>query len=145
MNLTDLRESKYLKREDVGPGVLATISAITQKNVAPEGAPADNKAVVFFAELPKPMVLNSTNGQAIAQITGKDTDIERNWIGARVVLYNDPNVSYAGKLVGGIRIRAPKPGYAQPQVHPQAQHIPAADTFSDGVPLPEPDGTVLPF
>jgi hypothetical protein len=24
------------------------------------------------------------------------------------VLYTDPNVSYAGKIIGGIRVRAPK-------------------------------------
>ena len=115
MNLSDLKQSKYLKKEDVGDGVLATISGITQENVAVEGAEPDVRAVLHFSELDKPMVLNSTNGQAIAKITGRDDDIENTWVGAKVVLYNDPNVSYAGKLVGGIRVRAMRQQAAKTQ------------------------------
>jgi hypothetical protein len=33
------------------------------------------------------------------------------------VLYTDPNVSFQGKLVGGIRVRAPKPSTPPPVVH----------------------------
>ena len=108
MNLGDLRTSKFLKKEDVGPGLLVTIHAISQQNVAMEGADPDLRAVVHFNELEKPMVLNSTNGQIIARIAGTEEDIETSWRGVRVVLYNDPNVSFGGKLVGGIRVRAPK-------------------------------------
>lgn len=113
MNLSDLKQSKFLKKEDVGQGVLVTISAVGQQNVAQEGAEPDMKATLHFHELDKPLVLNSTNGQIIAKITGKDEDIERTWVGAQIVLYNDPNVSYAGKLTGGIRVRAPRPGTAK--------------------------------
>ena len=91
---------------DVGAGVLATIKGVYQDNIAKEGAPEELKWVVEFDEIEKPMVLNSTNGQIIAQITKQDdTD---NWPGAKVVLYDDPSVSYGGKLVGGIRVRAPR-------------------------------------
>ena len=54
----------------------------------------------------KPMVLNSTNGEAIAEIAGGDTEEE--WAGTQIILYHDPNVSFAGKRVGGIRVRAPQ-------------------------------------
>ena len=110
MNLNDLKASKYLKKEDVGKGVLVTISGITKENVAKDGADPDYKAIIHFKELDKPMVLNSTNGQIIAHITGIINDIEKGWVGKKIVLYNDPNVSFAGKLTGGIRVRAPKPG-----------------------------------
>ncbi len=64
------------------------------------------KWCMAFNEVEKPMVLNSTNGQIIAAITGsEETD---NWIGKKIVLYDDPNVSFGGKLVGGIRVRAPR-------------------------------------
>ena len=129
MNLNDLKTSKFLKKEDVGTGKLATISKMTQENVAKEGAEPEMKYTLWFRELDKPMVLNSTNGQAIAKITGKDTDIDTAWIGARVVLYNDPNVSFGGKLIGGIRIRAPKVGAQLPPV--------PAD---DDIPMPNDDG-----
>jgi hypothetical protein len=114
MNLSDLKSSKFLKKEDVGAGVLWTITGITQANVAMEGAEPDLKAVVHFREFDKPLVLNSTNGQAIAKITGHEDDIENAWIGARVVLYNDPNVSFSGRIVGGIRVRAPRIKPAMP-------------------------------
>jgi len=108
MNLSDLKTSKFLKQADVGNGVLVTINKIGHQNVAMEGAEPDEKAVLYFSELEKPLVLNSTNGQIIAKISGHDTDIEKNWIGLRIVLYADPNVSYNGQLVGGIRARAPR-------------------------------------
>jgi len=110
MNLGDLKTSKFLKKEDVGPGTLVTIHTVSEVNVAAEGAEPEMRAALHFDELEKPMILNSTNGQIIAKIAGSETDIETSWRGVKVVLYNDPNVSYAGKLVGGIRARAPKAG-----------------------------------
>lgn len=128
MNLSDLRTSKFLKKEDVGRGVLATIHAISQENVAMEGAEPEMRAAIHFDELEKPLIVNSTNGQIIAKIAGSDTDIETSWRGVKVVLYNDPNVSFGGRLVGGIRVRAPKPGAAEAQTSAQE----AAD---DGLPF----------
>jgi hypothetical protein len=101
---SEMRESKFLKKEDVGRGVLATITNCVRKNVAAEGAEPEQKWCLTFRELDKPLVLNSTNIQLCEQICGSD-DTDQ-WIGKRIVLYTDPNVSYAGKLVGGIRVRA---------------------------------------
>lgn len=138
MNLSDLKNNKYLKKEDVGGGVLVTISHITQENVAKDGADAELKAVVHFHELDKPLVLNSTNGQLIAVITGQDTDIERNWVGARIVLYNDPTIQFSGRIVGGIRVRAPKqnaklppPPAATQDKGTQTLEDPPASAYSD--------------
>jgi len=107
MHINQLTESRFLKKEDCGPqGILVTIKTISQENVAKEGVPEELRWAICFEELEKPMVLNSTNGQLIAAITGKtDTD---DWPGYKVVLYNDPTVSFAGKITGGIRVRAPK-------------------------------------
>jgi len=138
MNLGDLQTSKFLKRADVGPGTLVTIKKLTQENVAKEGAEPEHKAVLWFHELDKPLVLNSTNGQIIAKITGADQNIEKNWLGARIVLFDDPNVSFAGKLVGGIRVRAPKAGAKLP---PPPVDI-NDDIGSDPIPLQDDD---LPF
>ena len=112
MNLGDLRTSRSLKKEDVGVGVLVTISGITQENVAMDGAEPDMRACLHFRELDKPLVLKSTIGQIIAKIAGTEDDIEHTWVGVRVVLYNDPNVMFKNQIVGGIRVRAPKPGAA---------------------------------
>jgi len=98
--------------EHVGKGTLATIKGVFQENVAKEGAPEEPRWCVVFAELEKPMCLNTTNGQIIAQITGHE-DMD-DWTGHKIVLYDDPNVSFAGKLTGGIRVRAPKSPAAAP-------------------------------
>jgi hypothetical protein len=78
------------------------------------------KYALYFEELEKPMVLNSTNGQLIAKIVGSDETDE--WAGKQIVLYHDPNISFQGRLVGGIRVRAPKStGYKPPQKGSAAQ------------------------
>jgi hypothetical protein len=121
MNVSDLKQSKFLKRSDCGQGIRVTIASIVEMNVAPENQTPEMKCCVNFHETDKPLVLNSTNGQIIAQITGIDSDIEKNWVGKQIVLYDDPNVSFAGKLTGGIRVRAvrtTKQGAATEPIYP---------------------------
>jgi hypothetical protein len=108
MNVNDIKQSKYLKKEDCGEGILVTIASLKEQNVAKEGVEPEMKVCVFFHEVEKPMVLNSTNAQLIAKITGHDDDIENTWQGAKIVLYNDPSISFGGKITGGIRVRAPR-------------------------------------
>lgn len=79
------------------------------------------------------MVMNSTNLQLAAQALGSDdTD---HWIGKQVVLYNDPSVQFQGKLIGGIRIRAPKkrPGT---QAVPEPAAVTAAADWEDDSDIP---------
>lgn len=112
MNVNELRTSSYLKKEDVGDGVLVTCGQCEQVNVAKEGAPEELRWALHFTELEKPMILNATNGQILAQITGSEES--EGWVGHKVVLYNDPSVSFGGKLTGGIRIRKPRPAAVAP-------------------------------
>ena len=107
-NLSDIRSSRYLKKEDVGEGSLVTIKLIKRENVSADGAEEQYKFVAYFDEFEKPMVINSTNGQLIAKIAGSEDNIEETWVGHKIVLYNDPNISFGGKLTGGIRVRAPR-------------------------------------
>lgn len=125
--ISEMRESKFLKKEDVGMGALMTITGCEQHNVAKEGAGEEMKWCLTFAEAEKPLVLNSTNIQLCARICGSDdTD---HWIGKKIVLYNDPNVSYAGKIMGGIRVRAPKQAAAKPA--PAKVVAPVTDELDD--------------
>ncbi len=115
-NVNEMLPSAYLKKEDCDPPILVTIADIKQENLAMEGKPPEFKWVMFFSEHEKGIVLNSTNIQLAASIcASQNTD---DWIGKRIVLYSDPNVSFGGKLVGGIRIRASKNGNkpAQPSI-----------------------------
>lgn len=123
MHVSHLKQSKFLTRADAGRGILVTIKSVFQENVAKEGAPEELKWCIEFDETEKPMVLNSTNGQIIASIIkSEETD---DWVGHKIVLYDDPNVSFGGKLVGGIRCRAqrtqqPAPAARRPAPRPAA-------------------------
>jgi hypothetical protein len=95
-----------LRKADVDPPVLVTIGNLEQVDVSMEGEPAELKWALHFEKLEKPLIMNSTNAAIIAKATGsEDTD---DWVGHKVVLFKDDNVSFGGKLVGGIRVRAPK-------------------------------------
>ena len=120
-SVNDLGQSKFLKKEDVGNGVLVTVNSVQQENVAKEGVDPEWKWTLHFAEIDKPLVLNKTNGEIIAKITGHYENIETAWLGWKIVLYSDPNVSFGGKLVGGIRVRAPKPGSVEQPGQQQPQ------------------------
>jgi hypothetical protein len=51
------------------------------------------------------MVLNITTIRVLEAAYGGDTD---QWVGNKVMVYVDPNVSFGGKVVGGLRLRTPK-------------------------------------
>lgn len=113
----EMMESKYLKKEDVGRGVLATVSHLERVNVAMKNEPPEHKWVMHLNELPKPLVLNATNIQLCERAFGSDdTD---NWIGKQIVLFTDENVSFGKDIVGGIRVRAPRPQPASKVAAPQ--------------------------
>jgi hypothetical protein len=122
---SEMRESKFLKQTDVGRGALATVDKCLQMNVAKEGADPELKWCLTFQEHEKPLVLNSTNIQLCEKVFGSDdTD---HWHGKRIVLYTDPNVSFQGKLVGGIRVRAPKATAPPPPPPPSNSHVPVEE------------------
>ena len=123
-NINEMKgPSKYLTKEDVGRGALVTIKGIEQRNVARDGDTPQFRWLMHFHESQKPLVLNSTNIQLTARICGSENTDD--WNNRQLVLYVDPNVSYAGKLTGGIRIRAPKPQAVAP-AQAQKQTIAAA-------------------
>src|SRR5262245_41038923 len=103
MKTSQMIESKYLKKDDVGRGVLVTIRDL-QKETLKMDDEEKEKWVLYFEELAKGLVLGSTTIQQTELATGSDDTDE--WIGKKIVLYDDPNVQFKGKLVGGIRVRA---------------------------------------
>ncbi len=103
MKISELKQSRFLTKEDCDPPVTVTVAGVEKTNVAPAGEKTDEKYTMLFQEDLKPMVLNSTNGSLIARFLGSDDSDD--WIGKQIVLYHDPSVTFAGKLVGGIRVR----------------------------------------
>jgi hypothetical protein len=134
---SEMRESKFLKQGDVGAGMLMTVSSCERHNVAKEGAEPELKWCLTFEESDKPLVLNSTNIQLCERVFGSD-DTDQ-WIGKKIVLYTDPNISFQGKVVGGIRVRAPKvkPAAAAPAraVVPPPPPPPVEDLTDDDIPF----------
>jgi hypothetical protein len=126
MKTSEMRESKFLKQTDIGAGALMTVASCDRHNVAKDGADPEMKWCLTFEESEKPLVLNSINIQLCERIFNDDeTD---HWIGKKVVLYVDPSVSYQGKVVGGIRVRAPKKSLATKPAPPPP---PVTEDLSD--------------
>lgn len=131
MKAGQMIESKYLKKEDLnGEEVIVTIVKIGQGNVAMEDQPEDLKWMMKFKEFKKPFVLNSTNIQLLTKACG--TDETDDWIGKEVILYVDDNVSFGGKLVGGIRVKSAKPAAAPKRAGAAAAHF---DNMPDDIPF----------
>jgi len=129
--------SNFLKKEDVGEdGVILTIAGFRHDVVKDENGQNEQKVVLDFAEQGyKPMVLNSTNSQLLKNATGCNTPREAK--GKRVVVYNDPNVSFGSKVTGGLRIKRIPGAPSQPRqanTAPPVQEEPPAvdyDNFDD--------------
>lgn len=101
---SEMIESKYLKKEDVGEdGTIVTIAAFERVNVAMENDAPEYKWTMRFEEFDKPMVLNSTNINLCEKALGSDNTDD--WIGKKIIVYNEPNISFGNKLVGGIRVK----------------------------------------
>jgi len=75
-----------------------------------EGKPL--KPVLALRGLTQGLVLNKTNGQALAEFLGDDVD---KWVGRKIVIF-PAQAAFQGKLVDCIRVREPKP---QPTVAAQ--------------------------
>jgi len=137
MKVSELKQSAYLKKDDVGNGVLVTIRSCDQQNVALPSEKADMRWALHFDEFEKPLILNPTNGALIQGILGsEDSD---DWIGHKVVLFTDHSIMYAGRMVGGIRVRAPR---NQPAA--AAKPAPAAPRPAAAAPKPAPRPTPVP-
>ncbi len=102
--LDQMLPSRFLKQADVPSPVVVTVADVTKEVI--EKNTGETKWCLRFREFERPLACNSTNLKRIAHIAGsKNTD---HWIGKRAVLYVDPNVEFAGDIVGGLRLRSPK-------------------------------------
>lgn len=121
----EMVSSKYLKQSDVPDPVIVTIQGVKQVNMAKEGEAPEMKWAIKFREFDKPMVLNTTNIHVAAKLCrSEDTD---EWKGQEIVLYTDPNVSFGGQVVGGLRFR----GQEKAPVKASGRGAPADDPFGD--------------
>ena len=146
MDINSAFPSTYLKAADLA-GQMRTV---TIERVALElVGDTDNKPVVYFVGIPKALVLNRTNGSAIANAYGTETN---GWTGKQITLFSAP-VSFQGRVVDAIRVTASSaasPGTAPqggvfgvtpaqpvaapqpaPQPQPEQQSLPAVESAKE--------------
>lgn len=115
---SSMSESKFMKKEDLNQerGNLVTIVSFARQKVEEnDDGTTEYKFTVKFREFDKPLVLNATNRAILERVYGSDTE---DCINKQIVIYVDENVSYAGKLVGGIRMRAVRKAPTLPAATP---------------------------
>lgn len=101
--VSEMIVSKFLRKEDFDEDRVLTIRGVKLEDMP--GDSGDQKWVLYFREEAKGMALNVTTIRVLEQSFGDDTD---HWVGNKVMVYVDPNVSFGGKVVGGLRLRTPK-------------------------------------
>ena len=102
---SDAYPSRYMSKGDLDGGpVQLTISNILVETVSDGNADEDKHVMHFQNDKAKPLILNVTNGTTCFEAWGNN---ENDWAGHVVELYVDPGVTWAGKRVGGIRLRIP--------------------------------------
>ena len=123
-NYDKYKNTKFIQQSEIENSphgsILVTIDNITEENVAPESRPENIKYVIHFKENYKPWAPGVETLEVIKNIAG--TGNIDDWFGTRIVLYIDPNVSFQGKVTGGIRCRPPK---NQPETQQQDEPIKA--------------------
>jgi hypothetical protein len=125
MNIDSAFPSAYLKASDLGTS--APVVTIDRVEVEPVGRDREMKPVVYFKGKEKGVVLNKTNSNMIATLTGsRDTD---DWSGCQIRIYAT-TTEFGGETVECIRVKgaagggarnqapAPKPAAVAADVHP---------------------------
>jgi hypothetical protein len=133
MTLNDLFPSKYLAKEDVPTPTVATMQQVTQVEMNDNGVKV-MKPILVLSAFRKPLVLNKLNAQSVAAVYGSDTSA---WVGKPIEVFVDPNVMMQGRMVGGLRLRAPSANghHAAPTTHSTTTAAPAGVVlwdYSDG-------------
>jgi hypothetical protein len=110
--------STFLKKEDIPQPVRVQIATFKLDTVG-EGDEAKQKMICYFHGMDKGLALNNTNIHILVSIFGDNME---DMVGKSVVLWADPNVSFGGKLVGGLRFQQEQPepvsiGVTQPVAH----------------------------
>ena len=106
MKLHELSGSRYTKKEDVPHAMVVTIVDVYKESFESPGEKPKDKPVIKVAELSKPIVTAPSNLDdihvALGTTGGCDTS---EWLGRKLVLWNDPNVMFQGKRTGGLRFK----------------------------------------
>jgi hypothetical protein len=119
MHIDQLYPSKFLRAADLnGRPLRVTIAGLKREDIGGE-----RKVVLAFTNDTKSLILNKTNGRAIAKALGDET---RGWAGKDIVLV-PTQVDFRGDMVDAIRVRAATPRPQQQQQAPTNNDEPPFD------------------
>lgn len=128
--VSEMLQSKYLRKEDIDDDTHVTIRGVKLEDIG-IGDNSEQKWVIYYKEFTKGHVLNVTTIRILEAAFGDETD---NWKGKQIMLYVDPSVSFQGRVVGGLRVRVPKPSKAAERAPGKPQHE-ADEKFDEDVPF----------
>lgn len=124
VNINGAFPSTYLKASDLqGRRVSVTMAGVRMEDIGGE-----QKPILSFVGKEKGLVLNKTNANMIAEITGsEETD---DWHGQAIVLY-PTKTDFQGKRVDAIRVDYPAPDNGRPAKAKTARVVPPEPAVTD--------------
>lgn len=105
LTVHEMFPSRFLSQGDLHTEKVVTIETVEQVDISGGSTEPKFEWVVKFHDDVKPMLLNYPLALILANVLGTDDAAE--WSERRLILYWDPNVYFAGRLVGAIRARVP--------------------------------------
>ena len=106
MKVSEIFRSNYLRAADLnGKDVDYKVERVEWKELG-----NDEKAVVYFRNNERGLVLNKTNAATIADSYGDDMD---DWVGKSIILF-PTRVDFQGQMRDAIRVRISKQDLNQP-------------------------------
>lgn len=102
-------DPNYLGEADFyeGEEKIGTISRVVQNEKVQTAEGKSDKAVVYFQENLKPMILNVSRSKAIEKVAG--SPYFEDWVGVPVQLYIEHGIKAFGDVVSAVRVRPRKP------------------------------------
>lgn len=102
-------DPNYLGEADFyeGEEKIGTISRVVQNEKVQTAEGKSEKAVVYFQENLKPMILNVSRSKAIEKVTG--SPYFEDWLGVPIQLYIEHGIKAFGDVVSAVRVRPRRP------------------------------------
>lgn len=98
-----------------GQEIIVTIKKVVSHETVKTAEGKSDKAVLYFEEAYKPMILNVARSKAIAKVAG--SPYFEDWPGIKIQLYIEHGIKAFGDVVNAVRVRPFKPRLAVPKIY----------------------------
>lgn len=90
-----------------GQEIIVTIKKVVAHDVVKTAEGKSDKAVAYFEEPYKPMILNVARSKSITKVAG--SPYFEDWVGVKIQLYIEHGIKAFGDVVNAVRVRPFKP------------------------------------